>query len=116
VTLAAKRLASRAFACARTTDGGLNVGTIDLAALRSNRLRSRDRPLAHVGALVRENAERRGWLILHTHDVSEDPSPYGCTPADLDAALGCVLEAGSTVLPVREALGALRSEAATYAS
>ena len=26
---------------------------------------------------------RRAWLILYTHDVREDPSPWGCTPAAL---------------------------------
>lgn len=35
---------------------------------------------------------RKAWLILYTHDVRDDPSPWGCTPAVLarliDQALG----------------------------
>ena len=27
---------------------------------------------------------RRAWLILYTHDVTEQPSPWGCTPQSLE--------------------------------
>jgi peptidoglycan/xylan/chitin deacetylase (PgdA/CDA1 family) len=107
VTIGTKRVARRAFRCARTTTGGLNTGTIDLAMLRSNRLRSRDRPLPRLAALIRDNAERPGWFIVHSHDVSDDPSPYGCTPAELDAVLRGALDSRATVLPVREVLASI---------
>ena len=44
-----------------------------------------------------EAERRRSWLILYTHDVRENPSPWGCTPhafaALIDAALGAGFEA-----------------------
>jgi len=46
----------------------------------------------------------RGWLIFHTHDVSDAPSKYGSTPAMLDWALSHLAEVRIPVLPVREAL------------
>ena len=23
---------------------------------------------------------RKAWVIFYTHDIAEEPSPYGCTP------------------------------------
>ena len=48
--------------------------------------------------------ETGSWLILFTHDVSDSPSPWGCTPAALDRladharAAGCDLKTVGAVL------------------
>ena len=48
--------------------------------------------------------ETHAWLILFTHDVSDTPSPWGCTPAALDRlaaharAAGCALKTVGEVL------------------
>ena len=48
--------------------------------------------------------DEAGWLILFTHDVSEQPSPYGCTPAMLAEALARIVDAGIEILPVKHAM------------
>jgi hypothetical protein len=48
--------------------------------------------------------QSNGWLILFTHDVSENPSRFGSTPGMLDWALERVAKARIDVLPMREAL------------
>ncbi len=44
----------------------------------------------------------RAWLILYTHDVREDPSPFGCTPGALTRLLDEALAGGAEVVTVAE--------------
>lgn len=105
VHLASKRLASQKFESSRITGGGIQVGAADLNALRSERLYSQVISPSRVMALVNEVATRQGWLIFYTHDVENEPSPWGCTPALLDFAIQAALGAGCKVLPVDQAIG-----------
>ena len=50
---------------------------------------------------VDENA----WLILFTHDVRENPSAWGCTPAALDRLAAHARAAGCDIRTVGEVLG-----------
>ncbi len=36
---------------------------------------------------LHEAKARKAWLILYTHDVADDPSPWGCTPGALAALI-----------------------------
>jgi peptidoglycan/xylan/chitin deacetylase (PgdA/CDA1 family) len=54
-------------------------------------------------ALVAAAAAERSWLILYTHDVAENPSPYGTTPRALERVLRLAATAGLDLLPVSEA-------------
>ena len=47
-------------------------------------------------------AERPAWLILTTHDVAEQPSEWGCTPATLERLLDAALADGIEVVTVAE--------------
>lgn len=48
-----------------------------------------------------ETCERkRSWLILYTHDVRDNPSPWGCTPKTLEALLDASLGAGFEIMTV----------------
>ena len=57
-------------------------------------------------ALARRWMERalaaRAWLILFTHDVREDPSPFGCTPGALGRLVDAALGGGAEVVTVAE--------------
>ncbi|HEY5411263.1 MAG TPA: polysaccharide deacetylase family protein [Caulobacteraceae bacterium] len=44
----------------------------------------------------------RAWLILYSHDVRPDPSPYGCTPETLARLVDEALEGGAEVVTVAE--------------
>lgn len=46
---------------------------------------------------------RPAWLILYTHDVRPDPSPWGCTPEALAGILDTALAEGFQVLTVGDA-------------
>ncbi|HEX4742754.1 MAG TPA: polysaccharide deacetylase family protein [Caulobacteraceae bacterium] len=96
------------FAACRTTAPGLNRDVADLGGLRAVSLYSGSTDAGRIRALARETARPRAWLIFYTHDVSDSPTPYGCTPELLQAAVDAVVEAGFEVLPVRNALGLIR--------
>ena len=54
-----------------------------------------------------------GWLILATHDVSETPTRYGCTPRFFEQVAHLALESGADVLPVSRAWDVLEARART---
>lgn len=45
---------------------------------------------------------QRGWLILFTHDVRPDPSPWGCTPQALERLVDEAQAEGFDVVTVAE--------------
>lgn len=99
-----KFLYSRLYPCCRGIRARVNSGRLDLAQLWAVPLEVRHWTAQRVEQRVEEARALNGWLVFFTHDVSEAPSPYGCTPAMLEHALGCVTGAGMEVLPVRDAL------------
>lgn len=49
-----------------------------------------------------EASRRKAWLILYTHDVRPDPSPWGCTPQALGRLVEKALTGGFEVVTVTE--------------
>jgi len=107
--LGVKKVASAHFRCCR--GGGrkpINIGTADLNLLSATFLeQTRDNPRA-VKALIDDNARARGWLIFATHDLSGDPSPFGCTPDFFEQVVQWSVESGARILPVVGALKVLQ--------
>lgn len=52
---------------------------------------------------MRHASRHGGWVILFTHDVSNDPSPFGINPAALDSLMDQAQELGARVLPTGQA-------------
>jgi peptidoglycan/xylan/chitin deacetylase (PgdA/CDA1 family) len=57
---------------------------------------------AHARRWLNRARGRKAWLILYTHDVAEDPTPWGCTPAALERLADTALGAGFEVVTVAE--------------
>ena len=80
-TLSVKYPLQKRFVCCRGGGQAANVGMTDLNMLKACFLDKRAKvDLAFIKELIDYNAQQRGWLIFATHDVADDPSPYGCTP------------------------------------
>lgn len=105
VSVAAKRAVGKAMRSCRSSFHGVNGRGVDLNLLRANPLYGGTERMSLVRRLIRENEERSGWLIFYTHDVQNRPSPYGCTPALLEAALKAAIDAGMRILRVRDVVG-----------
>lgn len=107
--LGSKLAASRRFAYSRITGGGTQLQRADLHALRAQALYAQSFDREHIASLIQQTAEQGGWLILYTHEVIENPGPWGAAPELLSSVLQMTRQAGCAVLPVRDAIRFFRS-------
>lgn len=106
VSLSAKSKLATRFASCRGTGRGLNQGTVDLADLFSTSIYSGNFDRERLCQLIDEARAGSGWLIFYTHDVADEPSPFGCTPAQFQSIVAYAAE-NAPVLPVRDVLAGL---------
>ncbi len=90
----------------------------DLADLRANPIYAAQFDEKRLQRLISTAAQSRSWLIFYTHDISDDPTPWGCLPRMLKTVVRHAAESGCKMMPVRDAFQALRiqnnrSDAAT---
>jgi len=98
-----KRRVAPYFVCCRGGGQTFNVGRTDLNHVFAYFLeKSRDNPEA-IKSLIERCCHARGWLVLATHDVSEAPTPYGCTPRFFGDIVQFAVNSGAKVLPVADA-------------
>ena len=94
----------RLFLCSRGGGQRANIGEVDLNLVKACFLDRRQQvDLALARDLIDRNADAGGWLVFATHDIVDDPSPFGCTAQFLDAVVEYAARAGSLLLPVAEA-------------
>jgi peptidoglycan/xylan/chitin deacetylase (PgdA/CDA1 family) len=105
-----KRRISKYFECCRCGGQTFNIGTVDLNYLSAFFLeKSRNDPEA-VKKLIDQNCKSRGWLILATHDVCENPTEWGCSPGFFEDIVRYAVESGARILPVAQAYEVLRAK------
>ena len=103
LNLRRKMLLAEQFAICRGVSGGLNVGRIDFAQLRSILLTAGSFEELRIDAWLERAVASKGWLIFLTHDISDNPSPYGCRTNVFAKIVDSVTKRGIKVLPVGEA-------------
>ena len=111
--LGAKAVVDRRFLCGRGVRDGINAGRADRAGLQAIGLESRRLPGYDLEALMARTASDRGWLIAYGHDVMDGPTPYGCTPDDLDRVIRLAKAADLDILPVGRAWERVAGQAVT---
>lgn len=110
VSIPAKRTLGQRFALLR----GLHHGLIDERAdLNQAPAVGIEGPAGEAVALrwMDRARRRRSWLVLYTHDVGDQPSPFGCTPGALERLIDRAVGEGFEVVTVAEGcrrVGALR--------
>lgn len=88
---------------ARGISFGINRDSIDLMDLKASKIYSRIGTESCMD-LINECAERGGWIIFYTHDVSNEPSEYGCTPEQLENLVRTVKNRKLAIETVENAL------------
>jgi peptidoglycan/xylan/chitin deacetylase (PgdA/CDA1 family) len=91
----------------RTSRGilpGVNSGTVDLQYLRSSPLIDCEIDAEGIDRAFDEAVATNGWLIFYSHDVEDEPSRYGCSPALLRHALDAAARRKMPALSVADAL------------
>ena len=94
--------------CCRGGGQKLNSGRADLNQLSAYFL-EKSRNMEAIKEVIDENRQARGWLIFATHDISDSPSPFGCTPEVFEAAVRYGIGSGALILSVVNALDVLRA-------
>jgi peptidoglycan/xylan/chitin deacetylase (PgdA/CDA1 family) len=92
------------FRSCRSIVPGINSGSVDLQFLRAMPLIDRRINRDGVERAFDDAQNNNGWLIFYTHDVADQPSPYGCSPALLREALEAARRRKIPVLNMAEAL------------
>jgi len=109
VTFEAKRKLGPELVSSRGTCGGINGPAIDLNLLRANSLYGDLSQLNRASELISRNERKKGWLIFYTHDVTEKPSKFGCTPGLLEAVVARAA-AANKIMTVTAVMGQLQAE------
>jgi peptidoglycan/xylan/chitin deacetylase (PgdA/CDA1 family) len=102
-----KRPLGRRFQTCRGIFPGINQSPVDLALLRANKLYGGARNFARARRLVGDVARRGGWLIFFTHDVGEDPTPYGCTRRELEEIVELAARSDCRLATIGQAMAQL---------
>lgn len=102
-----KLLLQARFSSCRGTLSGINLGRADLGLLKAVAPGEHQLGREQIASVIAEATDRKGWLIFYTHDVADEPSRWGCSPALLDEAVGMARRSGAAILTVREALSVL---------
>jgi peptidoglycan/xylan/chitin deacetylase (PgdA/CDA1 family) len=98
-----------AFLTCRSIVEGVNTGSVDLQFLRAMPLIDRDMDRDRIERSFDEAEMNNGWLIFYGHDVADQPSPYGCSPALLEIALAAASRRNIPVLTMAEAMRCARA-------
>jgi peptidoglycan/xylan/chitin deacetylase (PgdA/CDA1 family) len=101
-TLEAKKKIGARLLSSRGTCGGVNGPEVDLNLLRANSLYGDASRVHDAQQLILENKAKKSWLIFYTHDVAENPSPYGCTPELLESVCSFAALHGARFMTVAE--------------
>lgn len=101
VGFGAKREMAGRFPLARTVAAGLVRRGSDMAQAPSVGLQGSGGEAAAARWIARAKVEK-AWLILFTHDVSETPTAWGCTPDALARAADAAVAAGLEVVTAAE--------------
>lgn len=107
VDLSSKRVLSESGMALRAITTGTNRGSADLGMLKACGLQDDQggatRALHELARLKRS----QGWLIIFTHDVRPNPSPWGVTPSVYEHLLKAVTASGAEIVTVADMLGRL---------
>jgi peptidoglycan/xylan/chitin deacetylase (PgdA/CDA1 family) len=92
------------FLCCRGGGQTINKGSADLNLLKAYFIDKRNNfDFEAVRKIIDYNTVQNGWLIFATHDVTDHPSPYGCTPQFFQKVVEYASQSGSLILTVRHA-------------
>lgn len=104
-----KRLAGERFACCRGGGQTYNSGTIDLNLVSAFFLEQSHGNISSIERLVKGTYAENGWLIFATHDVTENPTPFGCEISFFRRVVEVAVRSGVQILTVSEAFEAIHA-------
>jgi peptidoglycan/xylan/chitin deacetylase (PgdA/CDA1 family) len=104
--LARNELARRYVSC-RGAGEAINRGDVDRMMLKAVEIRQPEDRARDLTRWIDDAVENPGWLIFFTHDIADEPTPFGCTPATFDTLVRYARESGCDIMTVDAATRAL---------
>jgi peptidoglycan/xylan/chitin deacetylase (PgdA/CDA1 family) len=108
-----KQRVSAYFVCCRGGGQTFNAGKVDLNYLSAFFLEQAGNNPAAIKRLVEQNSSANGWLIFATHDISEQPTRWGCTPDFFEDIVQYSVRSVARILPVFQAYQVLRGRSSS---
>ena len=105
-----KAKVARYFTCCRGGGQRSNTGVADLNQLSAFFLERARGQIDVVRNLIHCNRAVGGWLIFATHDVTEHPTSFGCTPGFFREVVHQTLASGALVLSITAAVTHFRTQ------
>ena len=99
-----KRLYSELYPLSRGIRRGLNGKWFDLAQVKAIPLEARQWDPGVIEDWILKAKATKAWICLFTHDVSDDPSPWGATPEMLEHALSTIRRCDIEIHTVKAAM------------
>ena len=103
-----KRKMSRYFDCCRGGGQSFNTGSVDLNLAKGFFLEQSRNDFDEIARVIEANNRSKGWLIFVTHDVSDVPTRFGCTPVLFEKVVRHAVRSGVKVLPMCAAVDEVR--------
>jgi hypothetical protein len=97
---ATKRRIASLFECARGGGQTFNFGVVDLNYLSAFFIEQSRDDFDAIKHIIDDNTQAMGWLIFASHDVSDNPTRFGCTPGLFERVVSYAKKSGARVLPV----------------
>jgi peptidoglycan/xylan/chitin deacetylase (PgdA/CDA1 family) len=98
---------AKRFPTSRGIRKGVNTGLVDLSQLKAVGVEAWWWTPGYIESMIKKARQENGWLIFFTHDISDQPSPYGATPGMLEHCIAALKAEGVEILPVKHALAKL---------
>jgi len=99
-----KKAVGKLFRCCRSGGQTFNIGITDLNLLKAYFLDVRiGNTINTIKNIIDKNSESNGWLIFATHDIDDNPSPYGCSKSFFNEVVAHAAKSGAILLPVGKA-------------
>lgn len=98
-----KKIVRKYFRCARTTTNGVNFGKVDVNSLKAFPVYGSGENLKLIKSAIQFTLKQNGWLNLYTHDITETPSMFGCTPNYFEDVVKLSVDSGASIVTIKEA-------------
>ena len=92
----------------RGITSGVMIDKVDLNQIRSTPLFT-GKPFSVLMRQIEGLASSNAWLTLFTHDIQDQPTEWGCTPAEMDAVIAAVKASGADVLTAADAIAKIKA-------
>lgn len=108
-TPALKKALETGFKSARGIKSNSHESSLDLNQLGSNRLYA-GQDFEVLQSQIKDLKNAPAYMTIFTHDVRENPSAFGCTPAQFRETLEAVKDSGAQVMTVTKAIDYLEAQ------